>query len=189
MQTPVQIDFQGMEAKTEIRSEIAKHLSLLEERYGRVTAGRVVLKAPGGHHRTGGLFEINIRLSLPEGREVNVGRTAPADERHSDLSFAINDGFKRARRQLQDHSHRLQGKVKVHEAPPIATVTRLDPSGEFGFIETSDGHEIYFHRNSVLNGGFDDLKVGARVTFAETMGDKGPQATTVKPMGKHALKV
>lgn len=116
MQTPVQIDFQGMEAKTEIRGAIAKHVSQLEERYGRVTAGRVVLRAPGGHHRTGGLFEINIRLSLPEGREVNVGRTAPDDERHSDLSFAINDAFKRARRQLQDHSHRLQGKVKVHEA-------------------------------------------------------------------------
>lgn len=189
MQIPVQIDFQGMEAKSEIRGTISKHLSQLEERYGRITSGRVVLKAPGGHHRTGGLFEINIRLSLPEGREVNVGRTASADERHSDLSFAINDAFKRARRQLQDHSHRLQGKVKVHDVSPIATVTQLDPSGEFGFIETSDGHEIYFHRNSVLNDGFDGLKVGARVTFVETVGDKGPQASTVKPMGKHALKV
>ena len=189
MQTPVQIDFQGMDPNVEVRGTIAKHVGQLEERYGRVTAGRVVLKAPGGHHRTGGLYEINIRLSLPEGREVNVGRTAQADERHSDLNFAINDAFKRARRQLQDKSHRLQGKVKVHEAPPTATVARIDASGEFGFLETSDGREIYFHRNSVLNGGFDGLDVGARVTFAEAQGEKGPQASTVKPMGKHAMKV
>lgn len=189
MQTPVQIDFQGMDAKLEIRSVIAKHLEQLEERYGRVTAGRVVLKAPGGHHRTGGLYEVNIRLSLPEGREVNVARTAQADERHSDLSFALNDAFKRARWQLQDRLHRQQGKVKTHEAPPVATVSQLDPSGEFGFLETFDGREVYFHRNSVLNSGFDHLTVGARVIFAESIGDKGPQASTVKAMGKHTMKV
>lgn len=101
MQTPVQIAFQGMDANPQIRDTIAKHLAQLEEHYGRVTAGRVVLKAPGARHRTGGLFEVNIRLSLPEGREVNVARTA-ADERLGDLSFALNDAFKRARRQLQD---------------------------------------------------------------------------------------
>jgi cold shock CspA family protein len=65
---------------------------------------------------------------------------------------------------------------------------RLDPSGEFGFLETGDGQEIYFHRNSVLNDGFAKLGVGSRVTFAEEQGDKGPQATTVKPTGKHGLR-
>ncbi len=189
METPVKIDFQGMDAKPEIRAAIAKHVALLEDRFGRVTAGRVVLKAPGGHHRTGGLYEINIRLALPEGREVNIGRTPQNDERYSDLNFALNDAFKRARRQLQDQVRKLRGQVKHHEGPPMGTVTELDPLGEFGFIEASDGREIYFHRNSVLNGGFADLTVGARVTFAEEMGDKGPQASTVKPMGKHSLKV
>jgi hypothetical protein len=41
--------------------------------------------------------------------------------------------------------------VKQHESQPIGTVMRLDPSGEFGFLESSDGREIYFHRNSVLD--------------------------------------
>jgi cold shock CspA family protein len=189
MQTPIKIDFQGMNAKPDVRAAIVKHVAQLEDRFGRVTAGRVVLKAPGGHHRTGGLYDINIRLALPEGREVNIGRTPQNDERYSDLNFALNDAFKRARRQLQDQARKLQGQVKQHEGPPMGTVTELDPLGEFGFIETDDGREIYFHRNSVLNGGFADLTVGARVTFAEEMGDKGPQASTVKPMGKHSLKV
>jgi cold shock CspA family protein len=186
METPVEIDFQGMDAKPEVRSAIAKHVSQLEGRFGRVTAGRVVLKAPGGRHRTGGLYEINIRLALPEGREVNIGRTAHQDERHSDLNFALNDAFKRARRQLQDQARRLQGQVKQHEGEPIATVVRVDPSGEFGFLETADGREIYFHRNSVLDNA--RLEEGARVTFAEEMGEKGPQASTVKLMGKHKLR-
>ena len=109
MQTPVEIDFQGADSKPEIRSAIVKHVSQLEERFGRVTAGRVVLKAPGGHHRNGGLYEVNIRLALPKGREVNVGHTPHEDERHSDVNYAINDAFKRARRQLQDQVDRMQG--------------------------------------------------------------------------------
>jgi len=188
MQTPVEIDFQGMSANPEAAATIAKHVADLEQRCGRVTAGRVVLKGPGGHHRKGGLYEVNIRLALPDGREVNVDRTAQADERHSDLTFAINDAFKRARRQLQDHARELQGQVKHHEGSPIGTVVRLDPSGEFGFLETSDGGEIYFHRNSVVDDAFSHLAVGTRVTFAEEEGEKGPQASTVKLLGKHSLR-
>jgi cold shock CspA family protein/ribosome-associated translation inhibitor RaiA len=188
MQTPVEIDFQGMPATREIQSAIAKHVADLEQRYGRITAGRVVLKAPGGRHHTGGLYEVNIRIALPDGREVNVDRTAMADERHSDLHFAVNDAFKRARRQLQDQVRQLQGQVKAHEDLPIGTVSRLDSSGEFGFIESSDGREIYFHRNSVLDNSFARLTIGTRVTFAEEDGDKGPQASTVSVLGKHGLR-
>jgi cold shock CspA family protein/ribosome-associated translation inhibitor RaiA len=189
MQTPIEVDFQGMDAKPDIREAIAGHVAQLEDRFGRITAGRVVVKAPGGHHRTGGLYEINIHLTLPEGRDVNIDHTRQNDERYADLNFALNDAFKRARRQLQDQVRKLQGEVKTREGPPLGTVSELDPLGEFGFIETDDGREIYFHRNSVIDGGFSDLTVGARVTFAEEMGEKGPQASTVKPMGKHSLKV
>jgi cold shock CspA family protein len=187
METSVEIDFQGISGSPQLRDVIAKHVADLERRFSRVTACRVVLKGPGGHHRTGGLYEVNIRLALPDGREVNIGRTAQDDERHSDLTFAINDAFKRARRQLQDQVRALQGQVKTHEAQPTATVVRLDESAEFGFLEASDGHEVYFHRNSVLDG-FDRLSVGSRVSFAEEMGEKGPQASTVRLLGKHGLR-
>ena len=114
MQTPVEIAFQGMDAGPELRESIEQHVAALEQRYGRITACRVVLKAPGGHRQTGGLYEVNIHLALPNGREVNIGRTPAADERHADMSFAINDAFKHARRQLQDHARQLQGQVKQH---------------------------------------------------------------------------
>jgi cold shock CspA family protein/ribosome-associated translation inhibitor RaiA len=188
MQTPIEIDFQGIEAMPQVRASIEKHVSDLEQRYGRVTACRVVLKGPGGHHRTGGLYEVNIRLALPEGREVDVAHTPKADERHSDLTFAINDAFKRARRQLQDHVRRIQGQVKHHDDQPIGTVKVLDAAGEFGFLEAADGHEVYFHRNSVLDG-YGQLAIGMRVNFAEEQGEKGPQASTVKLLGKHRMRL
>ncbi len=189
MQTPVQIDFQGMTAGPGRHSSIEEHVGRLEKRFGRLTACRVVVKGPGGHHRTGGLYEVNIRLALPNGREVNVDRTAEADERHADLSFAINDAFKRARRQLQDHARELGGQVKQHENQPIGTVRRLDSSGGFGFLEAADGHEVYFHRNSVLDDAFDRLGAGSRVLFSEEVGEQGPQASTVRLLGKHSLRL
>jgi len=189
MQTAPEIEFQGITATPQIEDAITKHVADLEQRWGRITACRVVLKAPSKHHQQGGLYELHIRLALPDGREVNVQRTPPADKRHADLTFAIDDAFKHARRQLQDQVRRTQGQVKHHEAEPIGTVVRLDPSGEFGFLEAADGQEIYFHRNSVLDDGFARLDVGTRVTFAEEMGEKGPQATTVRLLGKHRLRV
>ena len=189
MQTPVELEFQEIAVSPVVQELIADHVKKLEERYGRITACRVVVKGPGNRHQTGGLYDINIRLALPDGREVNIGRTPKADERHSDLPYAINDAFKRARRRLQDNARRMRGMTKSHEAQPIGTVVRLDPAGEFGFLRSSDGAEIYFHRNSILDGAFSELTVGSRVMFADEIGEKGPQATTVKLLGKHGLRI
>jgi ribosome-associated translation inhibitor RaiA len=116
METPVEIDCQDLAISPQIRDAVEGHVAELEQRYGRITACRVAIKGPGGHHRTGGLHEINIRISLPGGREVNVGRTPQADERHSDPAFALADAFKRARRQLQDAVRVMRGDVKHHES-------------------------------------------------------------------------
>lgn len=188
MQTVPKVEFQNMTPTQALRDAVDKHIADLEQRWGRMTSCRVVLKGPGQHHRAGGLYEIHVHLALPEGREVHVERTASADERRADLAFALNDAFKRARRQLQERVRRTQGQVKTHNGPSVGTVARLDPSGEFGFLTTDDAQEIYFHRNSVVGDGFARLQVGSRVAFAEEMGDKGVQASTVKPLPKHGLR-
>jgi cold shock CspA family protein/ribosome-associated translation inhibitor RaiA len=188
MQTPVEIDFQGLKGTEQLRACVMKHIAVLEQRFGRITACRVVIRAPSERHRTGGACEIAIRLSLPQGREVDIGRSEKADDRHADPIVALNDAFKRARRRLQDHARRMQGQVKSHEAPPIATVKRFDDVGGFGFLETQDGREIYFHKNSLLDNGSREVVPGTRVTFFEEMGEKGPQASTVKVLGKHGLR-
>jgi cold shock CspA family protein len=56
-----------------------------------------------------------------------------------------------------------------------------------GFIATLDEGEIHFHRNSVIDNAFDRLSVGSEVRFAEELGEKGAQASTVYLIGKHHL--
>jgi cold shock CspA family protein/ribosome-associated translation inhibitor RaiA len=189
METPIEIEFQDMVASPETHKIVVGHVKKLEQRFGRITACRIVVKGPGQRHQTGGQYDINIRLALPDGREIDIGRTPKADERHADLSFAVNDAFKRARRRLQDQARRMEGMIKSHEGPSIGTVVRVDPAGDCGFLRSSEGNEIYFHRNSVLDGKFSELAVGSRVMFADEIGEKGPQATTVKLLGKHALRL
>ena len=59
------------------------------------------------------------------------------------------------------------------------------PKEGYGFIETPDDREIYFHRNSVLNSAFEHLDIGDEVIFSEKAEDKGPRATTIRLAGKH----
>lgn len=133
MQTSPEIEFQGMAPSAKVQNAVEEHIAALEQRCGRMTACRVLLKAPGHRRRTGGLYEIHIRLALPDGREVNVERTPAADERYADLDFALNDAFKRARRQLQDKLRRMQGQVKRHEHAAAAR----EPSNDRQLTRTS----------------------------------------------------
>lgn len=79
-----------------------------------------------------------------------------------------------------------QPLIKTPSAPARARVGKLFAQEGYGFLETRDGHEVYFHRNSVLGPGFDELAIGAEVRFSEEEGAEGPQASTVIPAGRRA---
>jgi cold shock CspA family protein len=58
-------------------------------------------------------------------------------------------------------------------------VVKLYSYEGYGFIVTPEGEELYFHRNSVLDGGFERMKIGDRVRYVENGGEAGPHASTV----------
>jgi CspA family cold shock protein len=51
----------------------------------------------------------------------------------------------------------------------------------FGFIRSSDGQQVFFHRSSLQQMDFDGLKEGDTVEFEVERGEKGPRATNVQP--------
>ena len=188
MQTPAQIEINGTKRTPELQATIDQHIAELERLYSRITICRIVINGPGDRHQAGGLHRVSIRVALPDGREVNVGRTPKQDERYADLTFAIDNAFRRVRRQLQDQARLMRGQIKSHESQSVGTVVRIDPSGEFGFLESAHGHEIYFNCNSVLNRGALSIAPGTRVSYVEEIGEKGSQASTVKILHKHSLR-
>jgi ribosomal subunit interface protein len=183
MQTPLQIAFQNLDASEAVKGLIEEKVAWLERYYDRITGCRVVIQSPHRHHRQGNLYQVRIDLSVPGG-EIVVNRESPPHA-DSDLAVVVRDAFDAARRQLEEHGRRLRREVKNHEPPPHARVGKLFPEAGYGFLDTPDGREVYFHRNAVFNGGFEHLEVGTEVSFVEVPGDKGPQATTIRPVGRH----
>lgn len=53
----------------------------------------------------------------------------------------------------------------------------------FGFIETPNGQDLFFHSSSVSNASFEDLKEGQVVSYDEGRGPKGPCAERVELVG------
>lgn len=180
MQIPLQITFEGGLTSSEaLQRRIEHEAAKLERLSDRITSCRVAVIGRPGKRRHGDLYAVRLQITTPSEGEVVVDRNPPADHAHEDAFVTVRDAFAAARRRLLDRRRRVQGKVKVHEPPPQGRVVRLFRDEGYGFIESSDGREVYFHRNAVLNGGFDRLEPGVAVRFAEAEGEKGPQASTV----------
>lgn len=184
MQVPLEITFRGMDRSEAVEAEIRKHVDSLEDFCDRITSCHVTLELPHRHQRHGRLFEVKIRMAVPR-RELVVSHHPGKDETHTDAYISIRHAFKAMRRELEDYVREMRGDVKSHEAAPHGKVSELFPMEDYGFIRTPEDRRVYFHRNSVLDGRFDELDLNSEVSFVEEMGDKGPQASTVRFVRPH----
>ncbi len=178
MQIPLQITFRGFPHSDAVEANICRKAEKLDKFYRHIMSCRVVVEAKHHRHHKGNLYHVRIDITTPR-NELVVSREHHDEHAHEDAYVAIRDAFNAAIRQLEDYARTQRGDVKTHTGPAHGTVTAIVPEQDFGFIQTPDGREIYFHRNSVLGAGFDALKLGSEVRFSEEDGDKGPQASTV----------
>ena len=197
---PVQTTFRNLRPSTAIEDSIRAEVAKLATFYDRITNCRVVIEIPHQHHRLGQRYHIRIDITVPgselvvmhepglrqaiQQMELDKGqKELEVDAPHTDLYVAIRDAFAAARRRLQDYARRQRRAVKVHDVAPHARVHALFPEEGYGFLETADGAEVYFHRNSLIRGAFDQLAIGTEVTFVAEEGNNGLQASTVRVVG------
>jgi cold shock CspA family protein len=94
---------------------------------------------------------------------------------------SIRGAFDAAERQLEA----FKGRVRSDITPPSASalsgqVALIEPGTDHGFILNNVGSQLYFHRGSVTNTRFEDLKQGDTVHYVEEEGDVGPVAAKVR---------
>ena len=210
MKIPLQITFRNMPPSEAIENNVREKAAKLDSLYDGIMSCRIIIEAPHRHHHKGKAYQVSIDMTVPGG-EIVVNRApkrldgakTPRPEElendlieshepskhgaHEDLYVAIRDAFNAAARKLQDHARRKRGKVKLHAPAAVTRVIRLFPMEDYGFLQTPDGRELYFHKNTVLARGFDRLEVGTEVSFAEESGEQGPQASTVRVIGRQSL--
>lgn len=190
MQTPLQIVFRHLDHSDAVSSRIKERAAWLERFHGRIISCRVAVDAPHRHHHTGNLFQVRVNLRVPGG-ELVTGRTPARHGAHKDIYVAIRDAFDEARRLLEQVTRRRRREVKHLETPTHGMVVRIvQGQGEeaYGFLRTESGEDVYFHRNSVLHGKFDDLRPGSEVRCAIEPGDEGPQASSVEAVGRQGRR-
>jgi ribosomal subunit interface protein len=183
MPIPIQVTFRDIPHSDALDTYIRERAEKMETFSARITSCRVTIEEPHKHQHTGRHFRVRIELMVP-GAEVVVSHAPDEDSANEDAHAAIDEAFDRLGRRLEDHVRRQRGDKKPHDKPyRDARVSKLWTYEGYGFLETPDGGEVYFHRNSVLHHAFDRLAVGSTVRFVEEDGEKGPQASTVTMLG------
>lgn len=177
MQVPLEISTRRIDLSPDLEADLRRRAGRLERLFDRITSCRIAVERPSYHHNEGGPYRVRLDITVP-------GSNLVADKQAEDLNVAIRDAFQAAERQVDEFSRRVRGEVKTPVGPPEGTVLRLFKQDGFGFLQGADGAEVYFHRNAVIEPGFDDLEIGMRVRYAETQGIEGPQASTVSPVGR-----
>ncbi|HRX87005.1 MAG TPA: cold-shock protein [Phycisphaerae bacterium] len=65
---------------------------------------------------------------------------------------------------------------------PEGTVKWFNDTKGFGFIQSSDGQDVFVHQTEIQVDGYRSLAEGARVQFEMGQGPKGPKALQVRPI-------
>jgi cold shock CspA family protein/ribosome-associated translation inhibitor RaiA len=181
MDNPVEIVFHNMPSSPAIEADIRDRAAKLERLYKHLVGCRVAVEQLHRSRQTGNVYEVHVEMRVP-GEDVVVSREPHhARDRYADpdVGIALRAAFKAAERRLLDYKRRQRGDVKVHHALFAGQVAQLYPDEDHGFLITHEGTQLYFHRNSLMQRDFDELKIGDRVHFVETVGDTGPIAGKV----------
>jgi cold shock CspA family protein/ribosome-associated translation inhibitor RaiA len=185
MEVPLEITFREVEKSDDSERLIREKAAKLEKICDSLISCRVAVESPHAHQQSGSPFRVRINLRVPPGHDLVVRRESSEGYLHERLPVVISEAFDAAFRQLKKLMEKQQGQVKVHpEQERIAFVAQLFPEEGYGFIQTREGRELYFHRNSVLNDDFDRLEIGTGVRYVAGAGVEGPKATTVQIVDK-----
>lgn len=187
MLVPLEIRFHNLEPSAALEEVIRERADKLNRLYDRLTSCRVAVEAPHRQHRKGNIYEIHIELGVPGGKLVVTREPHHAAEKwaNPDLYKIVREAFDNAERQLLGYKGKLSGDVKVHAEFFHGQVSALHPDRDHGFVLTNTGGQLYFHRNSVMDGALEDLRVGQPVHYVETAGDTGPTASKVWTVAEH----
>jgi CspA family cold shock protein len=81
---------------------------------------------------------------------------------------------------LNARVHQASARDGKESRMASGTIKRIQRDKGFGFIRDNSGQEYFFHRSAV-EGDFDSLSEGQRVSFEEEQSPKGPRAGSVRP--------
>lgn len=184
----VQLTFRGLDRTPALETYIRQRVERLLKRCQDLTACSVAIERRHRPEASGNPYRVRINCELPPGHDIVVVKDEGDHALGDSLRVVINNAFKAAERQVQ-HTSQLRRRDVKHQDLSLAIVSNKFDDRGYGFLRTLDGREIFFHENAVAHGAFDELTVGTEVRFEESLGNQGPQASSLQIVGKPSGKV
>jgi cold shock CspA family protein len=185
MQFAPEIAFHKLDKSDWAENEILARVAKLEKLYDGLVGCRVRVDQRADPARTPPV--VHIEMSVPGHEDLVVAYEPERLQQkfqNPGLDNAISDAFAAAERQLIDFKRQREGGATAdyHDGQNqfLGQVAEMHPDEDHGFLMTKEGGLLYFHRNGLLSGDFDQLKRGDEVHYVEEMGDTGPIATKVR---------
>lgn len=126
MELPVQITYRELDPSEALSQLIHKEASKLDRFFDRIVSCRVLVEREQHHLRGGAPFHVRIDIGVP-GDELVIDtmpslrakvaddeaamrrKSAEIDAKYKDVTLAVRDAFRRARRRVQEHARRMMG--------------------------------------------------------------------------------
>lgn len=178
----LKIQYMGIRESDTVSAAIWDYVEHLERLSNQIMSCHVLISRPARKKHKGSIYHIKIRLHL-RGTDIIIDRDKENNTSHEDVYVALRDAFDAAKRKVEDYVRVQSGQVKQRIQPMHARIIRIFHNEGCGFLLAEDQREIYFHRNALINGDFENLKVGQEVHFSEEQGENGPQATSLQLIG------
>lgn len=183
----LQIAFHKAEKPDWVEKEIRARVDKLQSLYDRIIGCRVTVDQRAQYVEGTLPPVVRIEISLPGTAPLIVAYEPDRLQKryqNPKLGNAIKDAFGIAERRLAQlkETRGDRNKAGQHDSQNqfLGQVAQIYPSGDHGFLATKEGGSLYFHRNAMLQGDFDKLRVGDEVRYVEEVGDTGPLATKVR---------
>lgn len=180
MQIPLEVSFRNVDKTPHLETLIREKVSTLEKFCGNLTSCSIAVERPNSSVRIGNPYRVRIDITVP-GHEIVVSKEQGQNEKSDPIPAVIREAFEAAKKQLNKLMRVQRNDIKTHPEQQVAgIINKLFLFDGYGFIRTINGRDIYFHKNSILNKNFEELKEGDGVRFFEEDGEKGPQASTIQ---------
>ncbi len=161
MQTPIQVTFRDIPHHRKLITHIEEKAQKFEHFSDDIIHCKIVVT-----HKK--LYDVHIIMKVPD-KELVVTHNENAD-----LFASFQKAYDQMVVQLETYQQKRHQQVKAHPTLIFGTVVRIFE--HFGFIESLEGVEYYFHADHLSTKKFKQLKPGTKVHFVEAYGHEGPQA-------------
>lgn len=180
MRVPLEIAIRESDVSREsVESEIQRRADRLERFHDRITSCRIVVEKPQTRQGPSVGVRVRVEASAPPGHRLVAAEEAEGTTPTESAMAAVRGAFQAIEKQLKKIAERQSGETKLHPDQQVQAFV-AKKFEDHGFLETQQGREVYFHRNSLVGADFETLEVGSGVWFEEQEGREGPQASTVR---------